>query len=337
MARYQRLARLLELISVIKYHPDWGPKRLAEYFEISEKRIYDDINELNAANLPIYYNGRGYSFHSQHSLPPVQFTLDEVTMLLMSGAMLRRQCGEPYAAALRTAAEKLLLLLPEETRALIMDVSGRLDGDTKGRAQTAPALRQFNRALVEKRTVRFTYESFSSGRVTRRKADPYAVVYRGTSWYVIGFCHTRREVRTFRVNRSSDVRLTQTTFDYPDDFSIKEHLEKSWAIFQGDEVEVAVRFSKKIAPLIRENQWHPVQQITEHADGSITYKARVRGTLEIRRWILSWGRHAEVLGPESFRREMQEITGDMAAAYRKKTARVAEERKMYSIKKPQDD
>ena len=81
MSRYLRMARLLELLSVIRYHPDWGPKKLAGYFEISEKRIYDDLNEINAANVPIVYNGKGYSFLSTAALPPVHFTLDETLAL----------------------------------------------------------------------------------------------------------------------------------------------------------------------------------------------------------------------------------------------------------------
>ena len=43
-------------------------------------------------------------------------------------------------------------------------------------------------------------------------------------------------------------------------------------------------------------------------------------TREIKAWILSFGRHAEVLGPEELRREMGEELGEMAARYGKRAA-----------------
>ena len=109
MNKYQRLARLIEMISVIRYHPTWGPKRLAEYFEISEKRIFDDINELNAANIPVVFNGKGYSLLSQHSLPPAHFTVDEALALLIGATALGTKTE---AQAARSASMKLLDLLP---------------------------------------------------------------------------------------------------------------------------------------------------------------------------------------------------------------------------------
>lgn len=336
-----RMARLLEMIRVIKYHPDWGAKRLAEYFEISEKRIYDDINELNAANIPIVYNGRGYSFLTPPTLVPVQFTVDEAMALMMSGTALDGGRGDAYAAAVRTATTKLLDSLPDDTRQFLLALSGRVRA--KGQTAAPDALKKLHRAMADRRTAAFEYASYSSGRRAAREADPYATVFRGNAWYLIGWCHTRKQIRTFRINRMDNIAITNKPFEYPADFSIEQHLSKSWAIFQGDEVEVAVRFSKKIAPLIEEHQWQPDQRIERHADGSITFTTTVRGTLEIRRWILSWGDAAEVLAPVSLRNEIKQIAAELSLVYEKGSEynttkekpikKVAEKTRMYKSKK----
>lgn len=341
MNKHLRLARLIEIMSLIKHHPDWGPKQLAEYFSISKKRIYDDINELNAANIPIIFNGKGYSFLTPQPLAPVQFTLDEALSMLISATVLESQKDGEYSLAVRSAVTKLLDLIPDNTRRLLLELSGKVKLDTKGRQITDPALKQLSQAIGEKRTIEFSYQSYSSGALTRRKMDPYGLVFRGNSWYVIGHCHKRREVRTFRLSRIGALRVTGGAYKYPDDFSIERHLEKSWQIFQGAETDVKIKFSKKVAPLIMEHQWQKDQRITKNRDGSIVYSTTVKGTLEIMRWALSWGREAEVIEPEELRRDMALASSGMSAIYgagepaneRVKIRKVAESKAVYKIKK----
>ncbi|MFH1538139.1 MAG: WYL domain-containing protein [bacterium] len=312
MSRYLRMARLLELLSVIRYHPDWGPKKLAGYFEISEKRIYDDLNEINAANIPIVYNGKGYSFLSTASLPPVHFTLDETLALLMSSKMIQAQKDDAYAAGARSATAKLLNLVPENIRERFIDLDEKVSVEAKGRSHLNHALKEINEAIVERRALSMLYYSFSSGEKRERRVDPYALVFRGNSWYMIGHCRLRDEVRTFRVNRMEEIEQAGESFEYPDDFSILDHLEGSWAIFQGEDTGVVVKFSPAVAPLIEEHRWQPDQKIEKHPDGSVTFRVVVKGTLEIRRWILSWGDEAEVLEPESLKEEIRGIAENIA-------------------------
>jgi predicted DNA-binding transcriptional regulator YafY len=304
MSKYLRLARLIELMSVIKFHSDWGAKKLAEYFEISEKRLYDDLNELNAANIPIVYNGKGYSFLSIAALPSVQFTVDEALALLMGSAFLDQHKDDVYSPIARGAANKLIELLPESIRKRVLALEGKVCVETKGKTDANHALKIINESVTERKTLRFDYFSYSQDKTTSRRVDPFGIIFRGNSWYTIGYCHTRREPRTFRVNRISNIAPTDDMFVYPEDFSIQEYVAKSWAVFQGEEIEVVLRFSKKLAPLIEEHQWQPDQVITKHKDGSVTFRTRVRGTLEIRRWILSWGRGVKVIAPVSLRDEV---------------------------------
>jgi len=318
MSKYLRLGRLIELMSVIKFHPDWGPKKLAGYFEISEKRLYDDLNELNAGGIPIVYNGKGYSYLSLAALPHVQFTLDEALALVMGGTALEQHRSQAYSQSARSATAKLIELLPEESRRMLLALEGKVRMDPKGRSETHLALKIINSAIADKKTVGFDYFTYSRNITSHREANPYGVVFRGNSWYMTGWCHTRREIRTFRLNRISGIAPTGATFIYPEDFSIQEHIAKSWGVFQGEETDVEIKFSKELAPLIEEHQWQPDQKIVKHKDGTITFSTRVKGTLEIRRWILSWGEGVRVLRPESLRNDIARHAAALARANAKK-------------------
>jgi proteasome accessory factor B len=77
---------------------------------------------------------------------------------------------------------------------------------------------------------------------------------------------------------------------------------------------VELRFDAAIAGLVTETTWHPTERVTHEPDGSVIWRARVPGTLEIRRWILQWGAQVEVIAP-------LELRDEVAATYRKAAAR----------------
>lgn len=86
----------------------------------------------------------------------------------------------------------------------------------------------------------------------------------------------------------------------------------------GDTVEkVTVRFSKRIAPYIRETCWHSSQKITSERDGGILFEVEVSEPKEVGWWVLQWGAEAEVLEPKSLRRELQETAERLLTLYGK--------------------
>jgi predicted DNA-binding transcriptional regulator YafY len=66
-------------------------------------------------------------------------------------------------------------------------------------------------------------------RETERQFDPYNLVYTIGLWYVIGFCHLRQDVRTFRLDRIQELRLVNDTFTRPANFDAMERVRMSIA------------------------------------------------------------------------------------------------------------
>lgn len=75
---------MLEIISLVRSNENLKPKDLAQHFEISVKRIHDDITDLNMAGVPIIFEGNGYKILPSFFLPPMNFTLDEIFLALLS-------------------------------------------------------------------------------------------------------------------------------------------------------------------------------------------------------------------------------------------------------------
>jgi len=105
----------------------------------------------------------------------------------------------------------------------------------------------------------------------------------------------------------------------PADFSLRDHLGGSFGVWNypegvaGDQ-DVRIVFRGYAARVISERRWHPSQEIgpIPGEEGAIELRLRLRGLEEVARWILSWGRWAEVVEPEELRRRVQEEAAAVA-------------------------
>ena len=110
--------------------------------------------------------------------------------------------------------------------------------------------------------------------------------------------------------------MTQVRFNRPPEFDLETHFRNSFGVYEGGgDVCVKVWFSAEVARYVSESTWHPSQELSPQKDGSLVATFHLDGTREIKAWILSFGRHAEVLGPEELRGEIGEEVGLLSRAY----------------------
>ena len=139
----------------------------------------------------------------------------------------------------------------------------------------------------------------------RRKVDPYRIWFFNGTFYLIGYCHMRNEVRVFALDRIKMLHQTKESFEVVEDFDFEEFLRPSFGVYQGEPVKVRILFSIEAAGYIKEKIWHDSQKIVPQKDGSIVFEVEVAGTEEIKFWVMSWGSKAEVLEPQSLREEIR--------------------------------
>jgi predicted DNA-binding transcriptional regulator YafY len=82
-----------------------------------------------------------------------------------------------------------------------------------------------------------------------------------------------------------------------------------------------VRFSPTAARYVQELRWHPSQQLRPLNDGSLLFEVEVADTTELKAWVLSFGKQAEVISPLQLREELCEEIRQMAAFYTDRSTR----------------
>jgi len=160
------------------------------------------------------------------------------------------------------------------------------------------------------------YRSMRDKAETRRRVAPYRLLFFDGAFYMIGYCGLRQDIRVFALDRIKRLDLTDEPFDLPADMILDDFLKPSFGVFLGPATKVRVRFAPEAAVSLTEKTWHASQKLAPQRDGSVIFEAKVAGTEEIKRWILTWGSHAVVLAPDSLREELRREADAMKRNYR---------------------
>jgi predicted DNA-binding transcriptional regulator YafY len=128
------------------------------------------------------------------------------------------------------AQAKLERVMPAALRRRVRaaDETVALDLPRGPASADAAALSELTAAAQARRRVHLRYESAPKS-VTERAFDPYGVAYRGGRWYVVGHCHLRKGLRSFRVDRIRGVRGLDVPFERPEGFDALGYLTYSMA------------------------------------------------------------------------------------------------------------
>jgi proteasome accessory factor B len=313
-----RIHRLLRLITLLQGRQGYTADDLARELEVSRRTIFRDLNMLEMAHIPYYFDREagGYRISRHFFLPPVNLTLPETLSVLLLTGRLRGGRNVPLIEHGARAAMKFESVLPASLAEGLGSVIDRLhvylppnsphDGED--------AFDELARAVAEHRVCRMQYESFYEGRTIDVEFWPLRLIFRGRGWYLLARTAEEPEPRTYKVVRIGDLEVTERHFDARADVEPAEHFGDAWNMIPEGEIhDVHLRFEPRVAGNVAEVRWHHSQETRFNDDGTMEFFARVDGLGEIGWWILGYGDQVEVLAPLELRRRVAETASRAAA------------------------
>jgi predicted DNA-binding transcriptional regulator YafY len=284
---------------------------LADHLEVHKRTVERDIERLrDLFAAPIEYDRKkkGYYYTEPFSLPPVRLREGEAIALFLGQKLLAQCKGTPLEEFVENAMLKIRMLLSQEIdvslERVVEAVSFHVDPLRGEEVEVAQNYGILVDAMEQRRVVEMEYYSASRDAHTRRRIEPYHLRLVGGAWYCIAYCHNRREVRTFALDRMQSLTITEERFEIPKDFSISEYLGHSWIIERGTPTRVVIEFDSSQVPHICNKQWHHSQKLETLPDGSLRMTLTTGSLGEIMRWVLSFGSHARIIEPEALRRQV---------------------------------
>ncbi len=199
-----KIDRLYAITIYLLNHRKTSASELARRFEVSLRTIQRDIDTLCLAGIPIVAvtgAAGGYEIIDTFRMEQHAATQEDYSHILTALQGLATATNDPKVNA---TFEKLASLTKAGERSIILDFSVLHEGNEK-------ILQLLQSAVLSKRTVNFTYTNTDN--VTRsHMVEPIAVLYRWYAWYLLAYSTVKKEYRTYKLVRMSDLQVTDIAF-----------------------------------------------------------------------------------------------------------------------------
>ena len=319
--KWDRAARYLKIAQVLRAHGEsrhlrggaGRPGRRLQAHHLSRPRGHGPRCR------PAHLERQGkFGLDADAFLPPLALTLHEAMAFFLAARLLTKATDELDTEIIGVFV-KLAQVLPPVLAEQLHQTADAF-ADTPVDESFTRVLRGLTLALADRRIVEMEYEAgvYDPSKPIRRvRLHPYAIEPSAhtRALYVIGCDEEREERRTFKVERIQSVSVTPEAFP-AQGASVAREMHAAWDVIGDDApAEVVIRFDPTVTQRVHETRWHPSQVEELEDDGSLLWRARVSGVLEIRSWYLGWGPDAEVLEPADLREWVAQQHAAAAARY----------------------
>jgi proteasome accessory factor BC len=294
------------------------------------RRFYADRAELEGLGISLkvekppegYFEAELYTLPPENFyLPPIEFSDGELAALQTSLSLLDGRFA--YAEPLRLALQQLSWGRPSplgsaEHRSVAVAVTASAGG-----RELSQRLAKVETAISRRKTIEFGYYSIERDQVSKRKVDPYHLLYKGGQFYLVGHSYEREDIRVFRLSRIRDkisyASKAEHDFSPPDDFDPWTYASRADWQLGASQTTARIWISDRIAWLVerdfgRYGEFERARQSGKQwRAGSlrvpgpgVVFTTEYSGARQLASWVLGLSEHARLLEPKELVAETSE-------------------------------
>lgn len=281
--------RLFGIIYLLLSKDTLTAKELADYFEVSVRTIYRDIESLCALDIPITMtkgkNG-GIKLLENFKFDKTLLTEREQREILFSLQGINKlEITSPKTY------EKLSNIF-SKTDESWFEVDFSIWDNSVSHKEKFEMLKN---SIIEKRVIMFSYFS-SYGQRTHRKVEPLKLYFKHNSWYLCAFDLDKSDYRFFKIMRMRDLVVLDEIFDRVMDY-IETEYDKPI-----ETVDLVLKIDASQAYRVYDE--FPEKSIEQQKDGHFLVSLSLPNTDWIYGYILSFGDTVEVIEPAFVKAEI---------------------------------
>ncbi|MDC8001131.1 YafY family protein [Aequorivita todarodis] len=307
-APLNRFDRIVAILIQLQSKKIVKAQELADRFDVSLRTIYRDIRSLESSGVPIISEaGVGYSIMDGYRLPPVMFTREEASSFVAAEKLMQKFTDKTFGAYYESAMFKVKSVLRGKEKDWIDALQSQIiinPAETLFNENIPNALEILFESIAEKRQVYVKYQSLEAEKPSERYLEPVNIFHENQYWYILAYCHFRKDYRQFRTDRLLQIQRTALPFKLEhgtlDDFRKKEK--------ESHKTKVRILVDKSIVKYIkshRKNYGFVSEEIKkEGVEMTFLTHSAEHG---FARWYLMFGDYAEVLEPESLKQRLLKI------------------------------
>jgi predicted DNA-binding transcriptional regulator YafY len=180
----------------------------------------------------------------------------------------------------------------------------------KRRPQGTENLYGLLHAIKQQHMIRFSYWKYGDEEPSVREVEPYALKEFKNRWYVVANDRKGNNIKTFALDRLTDLEITKVHFTPKSDFDVNQHFRYCFGIISPNAIEpeeVLLEFTHFQGKYIKSLPLHETQQILEDTNECLKIKLKIYLTHDFLMEILSYGENVKVLQPQTLIDEVASI------------------------------
>lgn len=276
----------------------------------TQRTVYRDIEQLQQAGFQLdEQEGRWSLYRKGTSLQAWPLKPSEVLTLLLSEDLLSPASTGALGTALRDLRKRLLAELSPVGREYVNELR------TTNRATLAAPLQVANHdsvfAAIEDacgrdHCLRLRYAT-PGKEPSERIVEPHLFWVHEGRPYLVGYCRSAQEFRTFAVQRVQAAEMLDEPFDRRAGFDSAAFIERGFGMLHGETHAISIEFSAEVAHLATERLWHRTQHVTPADEGAVVLSMTAAGLPEIAAWVASFGGKARPLSPPALVQAVRQL------------------------------
>ena len=308
---FSNLVKIVQAVSLLSSTNGTTIKSLMEHLKLSKRSVFRLLEALTDLGFPItdericFGGEKTYTLVSSYvsqlpniSLPSISFTTQEKLFLEYT---LNKKHPFPdltLEATLLSIRNKIMVIL----NTAHSDTTTNLENDPLLLSpESNRILKTVHDALSQYKACTIKYLTYSSCETRSYTVHPLKLVEHRGGLYLFVILPDYDLLRLVAVDRIDDIVILDNTFTHPADFDADKLLASSFDLTYDDPVTAVIRFSRKVAPTLKDRRYSISQSIEKETDGSIILTLTTSGRKDLLRWILSFGSEAEILSPPDLR------------------------------------
>lgn len=288
-----KIDRLMGILTTLLQQDKVTAPELAESFEVSRRTINRDIEDICKAGIPLVTlqgRGGGISIADGYKMDKALLTGEELQAVLAGLKGMDSISKTSYSARL---GEKL----SSKTNRVISDDVILIDLASYAKTPLTHKIDVIKNAVRDHRSISFRY--FYEKGECERTIEPYRIVFRWSSWYVLGYCLQKEAFRLFKLDRLWDLETCSESFE-PRELPQRELVFDEYFTQGRLRLKALFEESEKYR-LIEE---YGIECYTVEKDRRLLLERDFANYKNMLEWILSFGDRVEVLEPEELRADV---------------------------------
>jgi len=298
-----KLDRLLGILTVLLQNSRVTAPYLADKFEVNRRTISRDIDSLCQAGIPIVTqqgSGGGISIADGFKLDKSVLTTDELSGIIAAlkgiGSVSEQSDIERTLNKLGATSDAVVSMCEP----VIIDLASYYKGDL------TPKIESIKRAILDRQFIEFDYY-YKKGE-SRRRIEPYFVIFQWTAWYVFGFCVEKQDWRLFKLLRLWNLSVCNEHFPLREVPPEKRNFDARLT----DNIKLVAIFDPSVKYQLIEA--YGLDCFYETDEGLI-FEFDFTNQDFLVRWLIGFGSKVKVIEPQSIAMDIKAIAKDILSLY----------------------